>query len=254
MNDIAEEMQDYLNDFYDILSKKIFNVDKDKHRLEIKKEYVAKAGLWIAKKRYAQWIISDNGVPVDKLDVKGLDVKRSSFPKAFQKIMSDVLISILKGKEEGEITDMIMDFKHSMPSLPFIDVAKNSAVKNMSKYISKKKRELFHIQKGTPAHVKAAISYNDCLQHFKCPYKYEPMKDGDKIKWVYLKNNPLGLDGIALNGYNDPPEIFEFIERYIDHEKLFERELKKKLQDFYDSVGWGDCINEQRIAEQFFSF
>ena len=27
--------------------------------------------IWIAKKRYAQWIISDNGVPVDKLDVKG---------------------------------------------------------------------------------------------------------------------------------------------------------------------------------------
>ena len=51
VNDIAEEMQDYLNDFYDILSQKIFNVDKDKHRLEIKKEYVAKAGLWIAKKR-----------------------------------------------------------------------------------------------------------------------------------------------------------------------------------------------------------
>ena len=40
VNDIAEEMQDYLNDFYDILSEKIFNVDKDKHRLEIKKEYV----------------------------------------------------------------------------------------------------------------------------------------------------------------------------------------------------------------------
>ena len=38
---------------------------------------------WVmdCKKRYAQWIISDNGVPVDKLDVKGLDVKRSSFPK-----------------------------------------------------------------------------------------------------------------------------------------------------------------------------
>ena len=35
-----KKRQDYLNDFYDILSTKIFNVDKDKHRLEIKKEYV----------------------------------------------------------------------------------------------------------------------------------------------------------------------------------------------------------------------
>ena len=52
VNEIAEEVQDYLNDFYDILSQKIFNVDKDKHRLEIKKEYKVKDGLWIAKKRY----------------------------------------------------------------------------------------------------------------------------------------------------------------------------------------------------------
>ena len=37
VDDIAGEMQDYLNDFYDIISEKIFNVDKDKHRLEIKK-------------------------------------------------------------------------------------------------------------------------------------------------------------------------------------------------------------------------
>ena len=73
---------DYLNDFYNILSKKIFNVDKDKHRLEIKKEYVVK--IWIV-----DWPRNDmtNGLfqimewPVDKLDVKGLDVKRSSFPK-----------------------------------------------------------------------------------------------------------------------------------------------------------------------------
>ena len=42
---IAGEVQDYLNNFYDILSEKIFNVDRTKHRLEIKKEYVAKAGL-----------------------------------------------------------------------------------------------------------------------------------------------------------------------------------------------------------------
>ena len=142
VNVIAEEMQDYLNDFYDILSTKILNVDADKHRLEIKKEYVAKAGLWVAKKRYAQWIISDNGVPCDKLDVKGLDVKRSSFPKAFQDTMGTVLIDILRGKSETEITDFVVDFKDKMAKLPHKDIAKNSAVKNLSKYMGKK-RNLF---------------------------------------------------------------------------------------------------------------
>ena len=42
-----------------------------------------------------------------------------------------------------------------------------------------------------------AISYNDCLQHFNSPFKYEPMRNGDKVKWVYLKDNPLGLDGLG---------------------------------------------------------
>ena len=28
------------------------------------------------------------------------------------------------------------------------------------------------------------------------------MRDGDKIKWVYLKENPLGLDGLGFFGYN----------------------------------------------------
>ena len=254
VNGIAEEMQDYLNNFYDMLSEKILNVSKDKHRLEIKKEYVAKAGLWVAKKRYAQWIISDNGVPVDKLDVKGLDVKRSSFPKAFQDIMAEVLISILRGETEQEISDKVLAFKKSMTEQDVKVIAKNSAVKNLTKYMPKGKRQLFQWVSGTPAHVKAAISYNDCLKHFDAPFKYEPMKNGDKVKWVYLKNNPLGLSGLAFTGYQDPPEIEDFIKTYTDHTKIFERELQGKLQDFYDSIGWGDVVSEQRTAEKFFSF
>jgi hypothetical protein len=80
------------------------------------------------------------------------------------------------------------------------------------------------------------------------------MKNGDKVKWVYLKNNPLGLDAVAFWGHSDPPEIEDFINTYIDHNKIFERELKNKLQDFFTAVGWGDVISEQRSAERFFSF
>jgi DNA polymerase elongation subunit (family B) len=254
VNDIASEVQDYLNNFYNILSEKVFNVDSKKHRFEIKKEYVAKAGIWIAKKRYAQWIISDNGVPVDKLDVKGLDVKRSSFPKAFQKVMGDVLIDILRGKTEEEITDYIVSFKKDMVNRNPVDLAKNSSVKNLSKFKVKGTKNLFQVAKGTPAHVKAAMMYNDCLKHFNAPFKYEPMKDGDKIKWIYLKNNPLGLDGLAFWGHSDPPEVEKFIKTYLDHNKVFERELQGKLQDFYDALGWGDIISEQKTAEKFFSF
>lgn len=254
VNDIAGEMQNYLNGFYNILSEKIFNVPKENHRFEIKKEFVAKSGLWVAKKRYAQWIISNNGVPVDKLDVKGLDVKRSSFPKAFQEIMSDVLISILKGKDEPEITQKIATFKKTMTEMDVVSIAKNSAIKNVTKWLPKGDRRLFHVLKGTPAHVKAAISYNDCLKHFKTPYRYEPMKDGDKIKWVYLRQNPLNIDGLGITGYNDPPEIVDFIKTYMDYDRIFEQELRGKLQNFYDSLGWGDVLSQQKQASKFFEF
>ena len=135
VDDIAGEMQDYLNDFYDMLAPSVFNVSKDKHRLEIKKEYIAKAGIWIAKKRYAQWIILDKGVPVDKLDVKGLDVVRSSFPASFANLMKTVLIDILRGKTQNELRDLIMDFKHNMNQLNIAEIAKNSAIKGLKKYV-----------------------------------------------------------------------------------------------------------------------
>jgi len=141
-----------------------------------------------------------------------------------------------------------------MTDRPMVEIAKNSAVKNLNKYMPKGKRVPFTTMKGTPAHVKAAIAYNDCLTHFDAPFKYNPMGNGDKVKWVYLKNNPLGLDGIAFTGYSDPPEIEKFINTYIDHNKIFERELRGKLQDFYDAIGWGEMISEQKTAEKFFSF
>ena len=255
VNDIAGEMQDYLNDFYNILAERIFNVDKDKHRFEIKKEYVSKSGIWIAKKRYAQWIISDNGVPVDKLDVKGLDVVRSSYPAAFRKFMSEVLIDILRGNTENELTDKIWGFKKGLSEMDVVQIAKNTSVKNLTKYLPKgKQQRMFQFKSATPAHVKAAIAFNQLLSHYKCEMKYEPMKNGDKVKWVYLKQNPLGLDGVAFKGYDDPKEIMELVTTYIDYDKIFERELLKKLEDFYNAMNWGEVLSSTKTAEKFFAF
>jgi hypothetical protein len=252
VNEVAGESQDYINQFYNLLAKRFFNLDK--HRLEIKKEFVSKAGIWLAKKRYAQWIISDNGVPVDKLDVKGLDVVRSSFPKAFRKFMSEVLIDILRDRGEDYLSDKVNEFKDTLPNLDVVDIAKNSSVKNLTKYLPKKKETMFTFKSGTPAHVKAAISFNQLLTHFDCPYKYQPLRDGEKIKWVYLRNNPFGLESLAFRGDDDPEDIMEMVRTYVDHDKIFERELKNKLQDFFTALGFGDVINSKNKAEEFFSF
>ena len=96
-----------------MLSEKIFNVAKEQHRFQIKKEFVSRSGIWIAKKRYAQWIIAENGVPMDRLDVKGLDVVRSSYPAQFRKFMSlgerDVLYRAPKLRQK------LLDFNLKAP-------------------------------------------------------------------------------------------------------------------------------------------
>jgi DNA polymerase elongation subunit (family B) len=249
---IAGEMQNFVNSFYDIFCDKVFNIQN--HRFQIKKEFISKAGIWLAKKRYAQWIISNNGVPMDKLDVKGLDVVRSSFPPAFRKFMAEILMDILIDKSIEFLSDKISDFRKKLPELGLQNIAKNTSVKEMSKY-KIDNTQLFKFPAACPAHVKATIAYNQLLKHFKCGYKYEPFKDGSKVKWVYLKNNPYGLDGLAFNGDNeDPPKIIEFLNQYTDYDKIFERELLSKFQDIFDLMKWGLVINNKKNAEKFFDF
>lgn len=247
----AKEVETHINGVYDMMALKMFNITS--HRFDIKQETIAKGGFWVSKKRYAQWIINDNTVDCDKLDVKGLDVKRSSFPTYFKEVMSTVLMDILKSTEKTEIDTKILDYKDAMPDQNFIDIAKNSAVKDMSKYTSKT-QVLGEFMKGTPAHVKAALTYNQLLKYYKTAYKYEPMKDGDKIKWVYLKRNPLGLDTTGLKGHNDPKEVLDFVEQYIDYDKIWKQELENKLDDFYKAMDWEKPNPNLNKASQFFGF
>jgi DNA polymerase elongation subunit (family B) len=259
VNTIAEETQTFLNSFYDMLAERFFFIPKDKHRFEIKKEYISKAGFWVAKKRYAQWMVLKNGIPCDKLDVKGLDVVRSSFPKAFQDQMSGMLKDILMGKDNEYVDKKLLAFKASMATLPVNKIAKGGAIKELSKYDNGSWRKdsglsIASFEKGTPAHVKAGITYNRLLKFFNAPYKHEPIRDGDKVKWVYLKNNPLGLDTVAFKDYNDPKEIMEFVEQYIDRDKLYVSDMENKVDDFYTALKWQKASTEALTAKKFFSF
>ena len=249
--EVAQEVEAHINKVYDTMSLKLFNIHK--HRFDIKQETIAKSGFWVSKKRYAQWIINDNTVNCDKLDVKGLDVKRSSFPTYFKEVMSTVLMDILKDEDKNLIDEYILTKRTEMETTDFIDIAKNSAVKGMSKYTFKN-QAIGEFMKGTPAHVKAALTYNQLLKYYNCAYKYEPMKDGDKIKYVYLKNNPLGLDSVGLTGYNDPKQVLDLVEQYIDYEKIWERELENKLDDFYLAMKWAKPSPNLKTASKFFQF
>ena len=226
---------------------------KGEHRFDIKQEVIAKSAFWVTKKRYGQWIINDGGLECERMDVKGLDIVRSSFPPAFQKFMSNVLKAILHNIDKDKIDGFILKFKKSLDTNDIIDISLPSGVKGIKKYSQKGKgKDMFTTMKsGAPVHVKASVSYNDLLKHFKANH-LEPIKDHSKIKWVYLKNNPFQLDAIAYKGYDDPDELMDFIHRYIDRDKLFDRALTKKIKMFYDALSWDMPVDKENTVERFF--
>ena len=248
--EIADEVQIYLNGSYNYFAKKFCNLDK--HRFDIKQEVIAKSGLFVTKKRYGLKIINDNGKKVNKMMVKGLDTVRSSFPIAMREMLSKVLEDVLMDVPKDKLDKFILNFKNSMKLMDFDKIAMPTSVKGIKKYRDSG-GGIFHTYKlGTPIHVKSSLFYNDLLKYFKITKKYSPIYNGEKIKWVYLKNNPIGLETVAYKGHEDPPQILDFIRQYIHPDKIYKQALHKKIMMLYGALGWDEPTDATKTIERFF--
>ena len=248
--EIASEVQTYLNSGYDYFAKKFSNIDE--HRFDIKQEVIAKSGLFVTKKRYGLKIINDNGKKVNKMMVKGLDTVRSSFPTAMREMLSKLLEDILMDVPKDKLDKFILNFKNSMRLMDVEKISVPTSVKNIKKYVDKDRKEFAPYMKGTPVHVKSAIAYNDLLGYYNQDKRYEKIANGSKIKWLYLKNNNLGLDTVAFKGYEDPPEIMKFIRDNINPSKLYKQALHKKIMMLYQALGWDEPTDATKTIERFF--
>jgi hypothetical protein len=94
VQEIAKEFQSKVNNYYDTLAKESFN-SPIRHYLEMKMETVVKAAYWSKKRRYAQYIVNEEGVPVDKLDFKGLELMKSNFPRKFKAFGTNLIKEIM---------------------------------------------------------------------------------------------------------------------------------------------------------------
>ena len=238
---ICSEVQTFVNKIFDVMAQRAFHLSR--HEFEAKQEVIAKSSFWLAKKRYTQFIINKNGVECDELEIKGIDVVRTSFPIRFRKFMNDFLIDILKKTDMKIINQKIYDFELTLNDVPIIELAKNTSIKFVSldkgKNYDPKNRVPFNFVLGTPAQVKAGLAYNDLLEFWKLDTKYPKLMHGQKIKWVYLIENDYGIDALAMKADGtDPKEILDFIEKYIDRKLMYQKELKSKLEDFYNVLKW----------------
>ena len=243
---IAEKYQDVINEDYDRLAREAFNVTE--HRLEMKTECVIRSAYFRATRRYAQWITKQEGIEKETLDIKGLEFMKANFPPILGSFFNDILQQVLKGEEKNSILEQIKVFKKSIldGSIPLTKLGNPSAVKKLEKYSGKNARagEMFtEILKGAPAPVRATIRYNDLLRLWQLDKKYNLITQADKVKWIYLKDNPYKIEALAFFDYDMPHKIQNFLNMYADRQKVFESILLNKLEGFFNDLEWSLDLN-----------
>jgi len=247
--DVKLEGQDLITKSYDTLALEAFNIKT--HRFDMKTECMIRAGYFRAPRRYAQWITKKEGVPTDDLDIKGLEFMKSNYPKIFGVFFKDVLQRVIKGAPQDEIDALLKSFRTKIlsPDTNLTILGNPTRVKTLEKYLASPPRpgEMFSsINQGAPAPVKAAIKYNDLLTFWKLDKQHSKITQGDRIKWIYLKENPYKIEALAFLDVAPPEKITILLDKYADKNRAFESILESKLMGFYNDLGWELNMNPYR--------
>ena len=251
---LTEELQTVANANLNSITQDLFNMTS-KHYFELKQEVIAEKAYWAGKRRYAIYIVNKEGVEIEELEMKGLDIMKSNFPPYFRNFGEKLIKSILFGKSKTEIDKFVMDFKNSIHTVEWIKLLKPTGLKKLDEYIERKPMagELFSkLKLKCPINTKAAIITNDLIRHKNKQKQYPEFTLGDKMYIAYLKPNPYKIDVVGYNGYNDMPEITTLINKYIDRDGLFDSVIRNKLETVYQDIGWELSLNPYKA--QFFSF
>jgi DNA polymerase elongation subunit (family B) len=255
--EIANEIQKASNEFIGQFAKTAFNIPDDREQFfELKQEVVIERSYHSGKRRYAMLIVNKEGVPTEEMVMMGLDLMKSNMPPLYKKFGQELLKNIMLGNPKSEIDKAIIDFKSSLNSLSWSDLAKPTGVKQISSYIAKRPSpgEIFsEFKLKAPVNTKAAVYYNDLLKFKKLDKKYTLFTEGDKMKYVSLKENPYNIAVIGFTGYNDPEFITDFINKYVDREDAFNSVLLNKLTGMYDDLKWDFPVLNPKI-NRFYSF
>ena len=211
-------------------------------KMSMKREVIADRGIWTGKKRYILNVHDSEGVRYEKpkLKMMGIEAVKSSTPAACRKAIKDGL-DIIMNRDEVALQEFVAAFREQFNKLPFEDISFPRGVQGLTKYQ--------RVEKGIPIHVRASMTYNRRLKQLGLERSYQAIKDGDKVKFCYLKvPNTLNENVLAIPSVL-PPE-FE-IGRYIDYRTQFDKAFLDPLRSILDVIGWQD--EDRPSLEKFFT-
>jgi DNA polymerase elongation subunit (family B) len=244
MNKICEEkIQPFIDSSYQELAD---YVNAYQQRMEMKRESLADKAIWVAKKNYILNVYDSEGVEYakPKLKMMGISAVRSSTPAACRVKIKEA-ISIIVNENEDALHKFNEKFKKEFYNLPVEDISFPRSVNGIAEYSDT--ASIF--KKGTPIHVKGALVYNHLLREMNLTKKYQLIQEGEKIKFVYLKQpNPFNNNTLAF--LSSIPKKFE-AETFIDYDLQFSKAFLEPLDIILSTINW----NTEKIEtlDSFFS-
>ena len=220
------------------------------NKMSMKREVIADKGIWTAKKRYILNAHDVEGVRYKEpqLKIMGIEAVKSSTPAPCRQKIKDALKIIMSG-DEKQLNTFIQEFREEFMQLPLEEIAYPRSVNGIKKFTSS--NGLF--AKGAPIHCKGAILYNHLINKNNLSNKYELIQEGDKIKFLHLKEPNLYIS-TAISFMTKLPKELDF-ESIIDYDVQFTKSFVEPLKFITTKILWNidDSYGTQGTLEDFFT-
>ena len=236
-----EKLQPFIDSSFERLAK---YVNAYEQKMIMKREVIANKAIWTAKKRYILNVFNEEGVDLKepKLKIMGIEAVKSSTPAPCRVKIKEAL-KLIMNKDETALIQFIDDFRVHFKKLRPEEIAYPRSCNNLKKYTSSS--DIY--QKSCPIHVRGALLYNHQLKKRKL-VKYERVNEGDKIKFITLKE-PNSLHENVISFMTVLPEEFD-LHKYIDYDEQFNKSFLEPLKFILNAIGWN--FEKKASLEEFF--
>jgi DNA polymerase elongation subunit (family B) len=214
-----QELADYTNAF--------------ENKMVMGREVIADGGIWTAKKRYILNVLDSEGVRYTepKLKIMGIEAVKSSTPMSCRTALRELFKTIITGTEQ-QVQKEIKVFKDHFYELPVEDIAFPRGVSKVEEYSD----QATIYRKSTPINSRASLLYNNFLVKKGLTSKFQRIRSGDKIKYVYLKQpNPLKEDVVGFLDFL--PKEFD-LDKHIDYDTQFQKAFLSVVEPVMTAAGW----------------
>lgn len=215
------------------------------NKINMKREAIADQMFVAAKKCYVINILDKEGVRFQepKIVIKGMRAVKSDSPKVARDLVKETYKIIFKEGQKG-MQAFAKDAEAKYNKYSLEDIAMPKSVSDVRKYTDKDGGPV----KGTPQHVRAAITYNQMIDKLDLGKIHRKMVDGDKIRFLYLKEpNPFGSSVIGWS--TSLPREFE-VDKWVDRNQHFEKGYIAAIRNLTDHIGWD--VFERTTLEDLF--